>query len=129
MERVEGCNGSDTAVEIKDGEFSWDDVDGNAALRVEEMEIKKGDHAAVVGAVGSGKSSLLASVLGEMFKISGKVCSSSGLLIYICCFFIYFVGIQVGVSRFYNNSRIQLNQSELDPLTYVSCFVHRITAS
>ncbi|KAH1147222.1 hypothetical protein GLYMA_15G148500v4 [Glycine max] len=72
VERVEGCDG-DTAVEIKDGEFSWDDADGNVALRVEEMKIKKGDHAAVVGTVGSGKSSLLASVLGEMFKISGKV--------------------------------------------------------
>ncbi|XP_061370562.1 ABC transporter C family member 14-like [Gastrolobium bilobum] len=61
------------AVEIKDGKFSWDDEDGNEALKVEELEIKKGDHAAVVGTVGSGKSSLLASVLGEMFKISGKV--------------------------------------------------------
>ncbi|MCI41462.1 ABC transporter C family member 4-like, partial [Trifolium medium] len=44
------------------------------ALTVDELVIKKGDHAAVVGTVGAGKSSLLASVLGEMFKISGKVC-------------------------------------------------------
>ncbi|TKY72603.1 ABC transporter C family member 4 [Spatholobus suberectus] len=72
VQRVEGCDG-DTAVEIKDGEFSWADAEGNVALKVEELEIKKGDLAAVVGTVGSGKSSLLASVLGEMFKISGKI--------------------------------------------------------
>ncbi|KAK7329441.1 hypothetical protein VNO77_23610 [Canavalia gladiata] len=72
VKREDSCDG-DIAVEIKDGKFSWDDEDGNVALRVEELEIKKGDHAAVVGTVGAGKSSLLASVLGEMFKISGKV--------------------------------------------------------
>lgn len=73
VERKDKCD-SDIAVEIKDGKFSWDDQDGNQALKVEELEIRKGDRAAVVGTVGSGKSSLLASVLGEMFKISGKVC-------------------------------------------------------
>ena len=73
VQREENCDG-DVAVEIKDGKFSWDDMDENEALRVKELVIKKGDHAAVVGTVGSGKSSLLASVLGEMFKISGKVC-------------------------------------------------------
>jgi len=72
VQREENCDG-DVAVEIKDGKFSWDDNDDNDALRVEELVIKKGDCAAVVGTVGSGKSSLLASVLGEMFKISGKV--------------------------------------------------------
>ncbi|GAU33770.1 hypothetical protein TSUD_393320 [Trifolium subterraneum] len=72
VQREENCDG-DIAVEIKDGKFSWDDKDENVALTVDELVIKKGDHAAVVGTVGSGKSSLLASVLGEMFKISGKV--------------------------------------------------------
>ncbi|CAJ1963398.1 unnamed protein product [Sphenostylis stenocarpa] len=77
VERLDGCDG-DIAVEIKDGQFSWDDADVNVALKVEELEIKRGDHAAVVGTVGSGKSSLLASLLGEMIKISGevKVCGS-----------------------------------------------------
>ncbi|KEH37259.1 multidrug resistance protein ABC transporter family protein [Medicago truncatula] len=72
VQREENCDG-DVAVEIKDGKFSWDDKDENEALTVEELVIKKGDRAAIVGTVGSGKSSLLASVLGEMFKISGKV--------------------------------------------------------
>ncbi|KAK7303787.1 hypothetical protein RJT34_14704 [Clitoria ternatea] len=81
VNRVDNCDG-DIAVEIKDGTFSWDDEDGNVALKVEELEIKKGDHAAVVGTVGSGKSSLLASVLGEMFKLSGKV-SVCGSVAYV----------------------------------------------
>ena len=34
------------------------------------LEIKKGELAAIVGTVDSGKSSLLASVIGEMHKIS-----------------------------------------------------------
>ncbi|BAT80266.1 hypothetical protein VIGAN_02326400 [Vigna angularis var. angularis] len=72
VERLDGCDG-DTAVEIKNGEFSWDAADANVALKVEDLEIKRGEHAAVVGTVGSGKSSLLASLLGEMIKISGKV--------------------------------------------------------
>ncbi|RHN73198.1 putative xenobiotic-transporting ATPase [Medicago truncatula] len=78
VQRDESCGG-DVAVEIKDGKFSWDDNDENEALTVEELVIKKGDHAAIVGTVGSGKSSLLASVLGEMFKISGKarVCGTT----------------------------------------------------
>ena len=78
VQRDDNCD-SDIAVEIKDARFSWDDEEGNEALKVEELEIRKGDHAAVVGTVGSGKSSLLASVLGEMFKISGKVCLLCGL--------------------------------------------------
>ncbi|RYR13161.1 hypothetical protein Ahy_B04g070294 isoform C [Arachis hypogaea] len=72
VQRDDKCE-SDIAVEMKDAKFSWDDEEGNEALKVEELEIRRGDHAAVVGTVGSGKSSLLASVLGEMYKISGKV--------------------------------------------------------
>ncbi|KAL7259669.1 hypothetical protein ACSBR1_005538 [Camellia fascicularis] len=43
------------------------------------VEIKKGQLAAIVGTVGSGKSSLLAAILGEMHKISEKarVCGTT----------------------------------------------------
>ncbi|MFS7901701.1 putative ABC-type xenobiotic transporter [Helianthus anomalus] len=73
VERQEGCSGS-TAVEVKDGSFSWDDeaADG-AVVKNLNIEIKNGELAAIVGSVGSGKSSLLSSVIGEMHKISGKV--------------------------------------------------------
>ncbi|GAY40932.1 hypothetical protein CUMW_055590 [Citrus unshiu] len=72
VERVEGCDGN-IAVEVRDGVFSWDDENGEECLKNINLEIKKGDLTAIVGTVGSGKSSLLASILGEMHKISGKV--------------------------------------------------------
>lgn len=73
VEREEGCGGR-TAVEVKDGIFCWDDESkGDYDLKGINLEIKKGDLTAIVGTVGSGKSSLLASILGEMHKVSGKV--------------------------------------------------------
>ncbi|KAJ6338496.1 hypothetical protein OIU76_008048 [Salix suchowensis] len=72
VERVDGCDAR-IAVEIKDGVFSWDDEAEEDVLRNINLEIKKGELTAIVGTVGSGKSSLLASILGEMHKISGKV--------------------------------------------------------
>ncbi|KAL6500336.1 Multidrug resistance-associated protein 4 [Orobanche hederae] len=78
VERVEGCEG-DIAVEVRDGSFSWDDENGEAAVKGLSFAIRKGELAAVVGTVGSGKSSLLAAILGEMNKLSGKirVCGST----------------------------------------------------
>lgn len=72
VERVEVCEDG-VAVEVKDGVFSWDDENGEEVLKNVTMKIKKGQVTAIVGTVGSGKSSLLASVLGEMYKISGRV--------------------------------------------------------
>lgn len=72
VERLEGCEGI-VAVEMKNGVFSWDDESGEAAVKNLNFKIKKGELVAIVGTVGSGKSSLLASLLGEMHKISGKV--------------------------------------------------------
>ncbi|KAI3679033.1 hypothetical protein L6452_38340 [Arctium lappa] len=63
-----------TAIEVQNGSFSWHDEpsEGNVIKNL-NFEIKKGELAAIVGTVGSGKSSLLASVIGEMHKISGTV--------------------------------------------------------
>ncbi|CAH9109006.1 unnamed protein product [Cuscuta europaea] len=72
VERDEGCNGA-IAVEVKAGHFSWDDEGKHNALKDINFEVRKGELVAIVGTVGSGKSSLLASVLGELRKSSGKV--------------------------------------------------------
>ncbi|CAN1274161.1 ABC transporter C family member 4 [Linum perenne] len=72
VEREEGCNGS-TFVEVQNGTFSWDNNGDEKILNDINLEIKKGELAAIVGTVGSGKSSLLASILGETHKIAGKV--------------------------------------------------------
>ncbi|GAB2220245.1 hypothetical protein Droror1_Dr00007888 [Drosera rotundifolia] len=78
VERREGCGGL-TAVEVADGFFSWDDDGEEVTLKNIDFKIRKGKLAAVVGTVGSGKSSLLSSVLGEMHKIRGKttVCGTT----------------------------------------------------
>ncbi|XP_020585341.1 ABC transporter C family member 4-like [Phalaenopsis equestris] len=77
VERVAGCEADDApAVEVCDGVFCWnDDVDeaDAAGLKNVNVRIRRGSLAAVVGTVGSGKSSLLSSLLGEMRRISGKV--------------------------------------------------------
>ncbi|XP_038682490.1 ABC transporter C family member 14-like [Tripterygium wilfordii] len=72
VEREEVCDGS-IAVEVNDGVFSWDDEDGEEVLKNINLVVKKGELTSIVGTVGSGKSSLLASILGEMHKVSGKV--------------------------------------------------------
>ncbi|CAK9310098.1 unnamed protein product [Citrullus colocynthis] len=71
VEREEGCNNG-IAVEVRDGSFSWGDEDGEVLKNI-NFNVRKGELTAVVGIVGSGKSSILASVLGEMHKISGRV--------------------------------------------------------
>ena len=44
-------------------------------FRLDKLDcyVKKGELMGVIGKVGSGKSSLLASMLGEMTKVSGKI--------------------------------------------------------
>ncbi|KAJ0743495.1 putative ABC-type xenobiotic transporter [Helianthus annuus] len=73
VERHEN-NDNNMAVEVQNGSFSWhDDLSEGETVKNLNFEVKKGELAAIVGTVGSGKSSLLASVIGEMHKTSGKV--------------------------------------------------------
>ncbi|ONM18776.1 ABC transporter C family member 14 [Zea mays] len=104
VEQVDGT-GIDTSavvVEVCDGVFAWDmrgnkqrkesedgeseeekDVEGTPVLETVlkgiNVEVRKGELVAVVGMVGSGKSSLLSCIMGEMEKISGtvRVCGST----------------------------------------------------
>ncbi|GKF85664.1 ABC transporter C family member 14-like protein, partial [Tanacetum coccineum] len=72
MERHDGFNGN-TAVEVIDGSFRWDDEAAEGAVvKNLNFEVKKGNLATIVGIVGSRKSSLLVSIIGEMHKISRK---------------------------------------------------------
>ncbi|CAL4956742.1 unnamed protein product [Urochloa decumbens] len=77
VEREPTGGEGDVAVRVEEGVFAWDDeVDeagGQEVLRGVELDIRRGALAAVVGMVGSGKSSLLGCILGEMRKVSGKV--------------------------------------------------------
>ncbi|QCD87723.1 ATP-binding cassette [Vigna unguiculata] len=64
---------------VRDETFSWDDDGQLQDLKNINLEINKGELTVIVGTVGSGKSSLLASILGEMHKNFGKiqVCGST----------------------------------------------------
>lgn len=94
-EEADAFNEWDPVVQIDDASFSWEsstDVGGNGSsngsvngsvtgggnrdaviLSHIALRVMKGSLVAVVGSVGSGKSSLLACMLGEMPKLHGKV--------------------------------------------------------
>ncbi|XP_039819900.1 ABC transporter C family member 4-like [Panicum virgatum] len=103
VERVESGGAEEpVAVKVQAGVFAWDvpageetrdkvnsqaqvrhgaaetNGQGNGAdlvtvLRGIDVEVRRGELTAVVGTVGSGKSSLLSCIMGEMHKVSGKV--------------------------------------------------------
>ncbi|XP_062019394.1 ABC transporter C family member 5 [Rosa rugosa] len=62
-----------TSIEIKDGVFSWDPSSARPTLSGIQMKVERGMRVAVCGMVGSGKSSFLSCILGEIPKISGEV--------------------------------------------------------
>ncbi|XP_065356724.1 multidrug resistance-associated protein 1 isoform X4 [Calliphora vicina] len=65
---------------IVNGSFSWGD--GDVTLKNINMEVKKNTLCAIVGTVGSGKSSVIQAFLGEMEKISGSV-NTVGSIAYV----------------------------------------------
>ncbi|TVU00075.1 hypothetical protein EJB05_54519, partial [Eragrostis curvula] len=105
VDRVNDISIDEAVVQVRDGVFAWDmrgksnkksqeaeddneseeeeDVEGTPVLETVlkgiNVEVRRGDLVAVVGTVGSGKSSLLSCIMGEMEKISGtvRVCGST----------------------------------------------------
>ena len=73
---------TEIVVEIKYGEFSWDPTSNNLTLRGINLQLRKCMKVAVCGSVGSRKSSLLSSILGEIPKLSGIV-KVSGTIAYV----------------------------------------------
>ncbi|XP_074285609.1 ABC transporter C family member 3-like isoform X2 [Silene latifolia] len=62
---------SEVAVEISEGNFSWDPSVPSPTLKDINLKVHHGMRVAVCGTVGSGKSTLLSCILGEVPKISG----------------------------------------------------------
>ncbi|KAF3777165.1 ABC transporter C family member 5 [Nymphaea thermarum] len=73
---------TDISIEIRDGEFCWDPSSSKPTLSGIQVKVEKGMRVAVCGMVGSGKSSFLSCILGEMPKISGEV-RVSGSVAYV----------------------------------------------
>nr|XP_009512064.1 PREDICTED: multidrug resistance-associated protein 7 [Phalacrocorax carbo] len=80
---LDSPSGTAAAVEIKCAAFSWAPVEeegtrepftrGTLQLHIENLSVRKGMLLGVVGKVGSGKSSLLAAITGELIKQGGQV--------------------------------------------------------
>ncbi|KAG2236972.1 hypothetical protein INT48_002041 [Thamnidium elegans] len=60
-------------VEINNAEFKWSMEDPTPVLRNINLKVRKGEVTAVVGRVGSGKSSLISALLGDTCKLQGDV--------------------------------------------------------
>jgi ATP-binding cassette subfamily C (CFTR/MRP) protein 1 len=61
------------AIEMKSAHYTWSSDEEHSAIKDINLEVKKGSLVAVVGSVGSGKSSLLSAMLGEMERVSGSI--------------------------------------------------------
>jgi ABC-type transport system involved in cytochrome bd biosynthesis fused ATPase/permease subunit len=59
-----------SVIKITDGSFGWDD---KVLIKNVDLGVRKGEHIAITGAVGSGKSLLLQVIIGETQAISGNV--------------------------------------------------------
>ncbi|XP_076867754.1 ATP-binding cassette sub-family C member 2 isoform X1 [Brachyhypopomus gauderio] len=69
---VQHDNSYSTAVSVRNGTFTWGG-DTEPALTNVSLDVNPGRLVAVVGAVGSGKSSLISALLGEMHSLSGSI--------------------------------------------------------
>lgn len=70
-----------SAITIKKGSFSWCD-ESEKVLKNINMRIGRKTLDAIVGTVGSGKSTLIASLLGDTEKMSGTV-NTYGSIAYV----------------------------------------------
>ena len=64
--------------------FSWSKEDNNNILNNLNLNIRSGELVAVVGKIGSGKSSLLSAILGEMVQVIILLCDWSAVSILSC---------------------------------------------
>ncbi|KAJ4958376.1 hypothetical protein NE237_025487 [Protea cynaroides] len=60
-------------IEIDNGKFSWNLESRSPTLDRIELKVKRGMKVAICGTVGSGKSSMLSCILGEIPKLTGMV--------------------------------------------------------
>ncbi|XP_055308031.1 ATP-binding cassette sub-family C member 3-like, partial [Sitodiplosis mosellana] len=70
----------ETPLSIENGTFSWGNDE--PCLKDINLQVKNGSLVAIVGTVGSGKSSIISAFLGEMDRLSGRV-NTTGTIAYV----------------------------------------------
>lgn len=70
--QIDPAHDSDDESSVSDNEDAGGSPKSSFALRDLTFEVKKGSLVAIVGSVGSGKSSLLAALVGEMRRVQGE---------------------------------------------------------
>lgn len=81
-------NGAETCIKFSDATYSWvkqskgDKVSTGFTLKNINLTFKSNELIAVVGSVGSGKSTLISSILGETVLIDGEPCKVEGSIAY-----------------------------------------------
>ncbi len=63
----------DESITIRNGTFTWNRYEDRNALKDINFSACKGELSCIVGRVGSGKSSFLQSILGDLYKVEGEV--------------------------------------------------------
>jgi ATP-binding cassette subfamily C (CFTR/MRP) protein 1 len=63
----------DESISVKDGTFSWDRYANRNVLEDINFTAAKGELTCIVGRVGAGKSSFLQAILGDLWKVKGRV--------------------------------------------------------
>lgn len=71
----------DIAIRLKNANFSFDNR--VAFMKDLNIDFKRGELVAVLGEVGSGKSSLLLGMLGEMYQLNEGLVNVNGSLTYV----------------------------------------------
>ena len=66
-------NTGDESIRVRDATFTWDRNESRNCLKDINFTAQKGELSCVVGRVGSGKSSFLQAILGDIWKIHGEV--------------------------------------------------------
>lgn len=69
-------------VVVEGGNFAWEDTQDRPTLSDINLKVKRGSLVTIVGSVGSGKTSMLAALLGEMVKFSGRA-KTAGNIAYV----------------------------------------------
>lgn len=60
-------------IKIRNGNFNWIEDDPVPTINSIDLDVKRRSLVAIVGGIGSGKTSLLSAILGEMEKLTGQL--------------------------------------------------------